>query len=94
MRIKHWQGYGTVEAKRIPDKSCTLHIRVIGNHEYGINCGEWDEYRLYYWLIKRFDRKVAPYSEWRLTADRVHIEEGSTIVNGLDTDTCDYYFYY
>ena len=27
MKIKHFAGYGTVEAKRIPNKSCTIHVR-------------------------------------------------------------------
>ena len=94
MKIKHWQGYGTVTARKIPDKTCTLHVQVVGNHEWGLNCGEWDEYRLYNWLVKRFDRNVAPYAEWRISADHVRIVESETKVNGLDTDVCDYYFYY
>lgn len=94
MKIKHWQGYGTVTATKIKDNSCKLHVRVVGNHECGINCGEWDDYRLYNWLVKRFDKSVPEYPLWRLTADHVRIEEGNERINGIDTDTCDYYFYY
>ena len=36
MKIKHWQGYGCVNAVRVKDKEHTLHIRVTGNHECGI----------------------------------------------------------
>ena len=61
-KIKHWQGYGTVKAGVVKDGSCTLHIRVEGNHEWGINCGEWDEYRLFEWLVKRFDKTITDYA--------------------------------
>lgn len=90
MKIKHWQGYGTVSAQKIPDKNCTLHIRVTGNHEWGLRRD--DIYDLYEWLVKRFDRSANP-DHVRLHAN-VFINEGETKINGLDTDTCDYYFYY
>ena len=77
MKIKHWQGYGTVSATKVPDKNCTLHIRVVGNHECGLRRG--DLYDLYNWLVKRFDKSVP---------------EGETIIDGLNVDTCDYYFKY
>lgn len=56
MKIKHWQGYGTVSATRIKDKNCTLHIRLTGNHEWGLRRD--DMYDLYNWLVKRFDKSV------------------------------------
>ena len=46
MKIKHWQGYGTVSATRIKDKSCTLHVLVTGNHEWGLRRD--DLYDLYF----------------------------------------------
>ena len=91
MRIKHWQGYGTVSAKKLKDSNCTLHIQVVGNHEWGIRRD--DIYDLYNWLVKRFDRSVPDVCHWAREAN-VFIKEGSTIINGLDTDTCDYYFTY
>lgn len=91
MKIKHWQGYGTVSATKQKDKSCTLHVRVVGNHEWGLV--REDLYDLYNWLVKRFDKSVPEYLTWRRTAD-VHIVDGYMVVNGLDTEVCDYYFRY
>ena len=92
MKIKHWAGYGCVEAKRIPNKSCTLHVRVAGNHEWGLVRN--DSYDLYKWLVKRFDRNVPDFLEWNNQLQDIRYVEGETVVNGLDTDTCDYYFTY
>lgn len=91
MKIKHWQGYGTVSAQKIKDKSCTLHVRVTGNHEWGLRRD--DLYDLYNWLVRRFDKSVPDVYEW-LRSARVLINEGSTVIDGLDVDTCDYYFTY
>lgn len=91
MKIKHWQGYGTVSATRIKDKSCTLHVRVTGNHEWGLRRD--DLYDLYNWLVRRFDKSVPDVYEWLRSAS-VFINEGSTVIDGLDVDTCDYYFTY
>lgn len=88
MKIKHWQGYGTVNAVRVKDRSCTLHIRVSGNHEWGLERN--DTYDLYNWLIKRFDKSVPDYLSWRRTA--------SVVINdrydGNDVEVCDYMFTY
>lgn len=92
MKIKHWQGYGTVSAQKIPDKNCTLHIRVTGNHEWGLL--RRDAYDLYRWLVKRFDRSVPDYLEWNNRLQDIRSMEGETVIDGIDTDTCDYYFYY
>lgn len=58
MKLKHWQGYGTVVAKKISYQKSndiiTLKIRVTGNHEYGIECR--DDYTVTNWLLKRFDK--------------------------------------
>lgn len=91
MKIKHWQGYGTVSAQKIKDKSCTLHIRVTGNHEWGLRRD--DLYDLYNWLVRRFDKSVPDVYAWLRSAS-VFINEGSTVIDGLDVDTCDYYFTY
>ena len=92
MKIKHWQGYGSVNARKINDGSCTLHVQVVGNHEWGlVRC---DTYDLFNWLVKRFDKSQTDYLSWNNKLENVRFEEGETVVNGLDTDTCDYYFYY
>ena len=41
MKLKHWQGYGTINATRIGkieknNDMRTIKIHVFGNHEYGI----------------------------------------------------------
>ena len=62
MKLKHWQGYGSVNATKKSsniDKATnikTLIIEVIGNHECGIVRN--DKYDLYNWLIKRFDKTI------------------------------------
>lgn len=57
MKLKHWQGYGSVTAVRVKDKSCDLHVRISGNHEWGlVPCMEDIGYD---WIMKRFN-KAAP----------------------------------
>jgi len=56
MRIKHWQGYGTVEAtklvKRTRDGKTFITIKVKGNHEWGIHRD--DRYDVSRWLLPKF----------------------------------------
>lgn len=63
MKIKHYQGYGTVTAnkisKKVKDGICTLRVHVEGNHECGLFRD--DLYDLSNWLIKRFDRAFTDY---------------------------------
>lgn len=92
MKIKHWQGYGSVSAQRIKDPGCTLHVRVTGNHEWGLV--RTDVYDLFNWLVKRFDKTQTSFVAWNNHLLNVHFEEGETIIDGLDVDTCDYYFDY
>lgn len=87
MRIKHWQGYGTVNAVRVKDKQCTLHIRVSGNHEWGLERD--DVYDLYNWLVKRFDKSVPDYLQWHRTAI---VSVNDRYENG--EEVCDYMFVY
>lgn len=60
MKIKHWQGYGSVEAKVIKKTSTIdckgtddhyeefINIQVKGNHEYGIET--YDKHFIAQWL--------------------------------------------
>jgi len=88
MKIKHWQGYGTVNAtkvrKTISNGITTLIVRVKGNHECGIRRD--DKYDLTNWLIKRFDREFSDSRDIR----SLHIQESEE--NGVDV--CDYTFTY
>ena len=94
-RIKHFAGYGCVKAGAIKDDSCTLHIRVIGNHECGIDVAERsDPYDiLYRWLVKRFDKNVPDYWTWSKLC-KIQRINGYEWIDGVDTETCDYYFWY
>lgn len=53
-RIKHFAGYGSVGAEVIskPKKGegGTLVIKVVGNHECGLEISSWDTYVLAKWL--------------------------------------------
>ena len=90
MKIKHWQGYGCVKATKVKDNNCTLHIRVEGNHEWGLYRD--DLYDLYNWLVKRFDKSIKDSMEWHSLYPRVEIISGWDSVNKIDT--CDYLFNY
>ena len=94
MKIKHFAGYGTVEAKRIPNRSCTLHVRVTGEHERGIRRD--DLYDLFGWLIKKFDRsmKDVTYAEFHCMNPKVQIVEWNDHSEVGVKDVCDYYFTY
>ena len=63
MRIKHFQGYGTVNAekksKTVKDGMTKLVIKVSGNHEYGLYRD--DKYDIANWLVKRFDKNFTNY---------------------------------
>ena len=63
MKIKHWQGYGCVNATKVKMKTKdglrNLIIRVSGNHEYGLSRN--DKYDVSNWLIKRFDKSFTNY---------------------------------
>lgn len=88
MRIKHFAGYGTVEAKKINDGKAKLHVRVVGNHEWGLQRADMSD--LYHWLVKRFDKSVPDELTWLRTYPKVEFEydfSGSV-------DAGDYYFYY
>lgn len=95
MKIKHWAGYGCVNARKVNDGSCTLHIRVEGNHEQGVMLCNWQTYELYNWLVRRFDKKVQDASMWIHSRPIIDIRPGFRTDPVLGViDTCDYYFTY
>ncbi len=93
MKIKHWAGYGCVNARKVKDGSCKLHIRIEGNHEQGLD--RYDEYDLFNWLVIRFDKTVQDYLTWHRSRPIIEIRPGwrSDPVLGC-IDICDYYFTY
>ena len=84
MRIKHWQGYGCVNAKKLRKDSETLVVEVSGMHEYGLTRN--DAYDVFNWLVKRFDKSRKDYREIR----DIDIDEDSETVNGLPFWRCVY----
>jgi hypothetical protein len=67
MRIKHWQGYGSVNAK-VVGRSLntatgirTLTINVWGNHEYGLV--REDKYNINNWLVKKVAKVDIDYQQ-------------------------------
>lgn len=94
MRIKHWAGYGCVTATKCKDSTpFTLHIKVQGNHEQGIV--REDEYDLYNWLVRRFDRDVQDYPYWHKLRPIIEVRPGWRTDPKLGyLETCDYYFTY
>ena len=82
MIIKHWQGYGSVNAKVVKKTLNTqrgvktITIEVTGNHEWGLK--REDRYDVYNWLLKRFDKNCDSYS------DILSIKITSIFENGID----------
>jgi hypothetical protein len=50
MKRKHWQGYGTVNARVIERNIHKILIKVEGDHEYGLAINQGDNYTLAKWL--------------------------------------------
>ncbi len=68
MRLKHWQGYGTVDARKTAlrnndDGTRTLQVTVKGMHEYGLVRD--DAYDVHRWLVKRFVKDCPDYRNIR-----------------------------
>lgn len=75
MKLKHWQGYGTVDAikvkktTKVANNPCSpyygckllyLTIKVSGNHECGLEKNV--EYDVFHWLVKRFAKEVESWT--------------------------------
>lgn len=92
MKIKHWQGYGVVEAKKVSKTDnggyTTLKVRVSGNHEWGIDlgCDSWRFYDVYNWLVKRFDKTMTDYMKIVSVSTNLYEVDG--------VDCCDYVIVY
>lgn len=91
MKIKHWAGYGSMNAQkvkleRLPNNMTGLHIRISGNHERGLRHD--DRYDIADKLVKRFDKA---FVDWRDIT-------GVTIKSGYDKalgcEVCDYFISY
>lgn len=94
MKIKHFMGYGSVNATKLSKKTVTnfcgekytqLSVRVTGNHEWGLRRD--NTYDLYNWLIKRFDKTVGDYYTLNINYQVKESYIG-------DTECCEYTFIY
>ena len=93
MKIKHWQGYGSVNAKVVKRTASTkegiktITIEVVGNHEYGLD-RHHDKYDVYNWLLKRFDKNVEDsrdilkidYSETSIKIDNCDVDKATYVI--------------
>lgn len=74
MKLKHWQGYGTVNAtKEKTDRGELLHIKVTGEHECGL--AREDDYDVFNWLVKRFDKNCGNNAYEYFSDKRLEVEE-------------------
>jgi len=92
MRIKHFAGYGTVEATKVSKRKVGVHgeltnvvIKVVGNHEYGIY--RTDKYDIVNWLGKRLIKDLTDDRCITCMTVTPSYEKGT---NGTDVDVCVY----
>lgn len=104
MKIKHWQGYGVVNAVKkgtpkevkntdgnlagLGESLCELTVTVFGNHEWGIERD--DKYDVYNWLLKKFDKSV---NDSRCIV-KLQMYPYNGKIKGVNTDFCDYTILY
>ena len=94
MKIKHWQGYGTVEMKvisrryQVKEGIKSLVVRVTGNHEWGLERN--DVYDVHRWICSRFAKDCLDY---RKITD-LQLNDRYERINGLETEVCDYFIQY
>lgn len=65
MKLKHWQGYGSVNAVKVEDKPTEVTILVTGLHEYGLVLE--DVYDAKKWLLDRLCPKYKDIPYWKVT---------------------------
>jgi hypothetical protein len=97
MKVKHFSGYGSVEAKKISKKSIVnrydekkteLVLRVKGNHECGLVRNNIYDVRR--WLFNRFEKNFQGQDyEINMSINDDYIKE-----NGLDVEVATYTFVY
>ena len=97
MRIKHFAGYGSVEAKKVSkttftneygEKKTKLVVRVKGNHEMGLVRD--DIYDVKRWLFDKFEKNfLGEDDEISMSVVDDYVEE-----NGLDVEVAVYTFVY
>lgn len=84
MKIKHWQGYGTVQARKLSSTADTLVVEVWGNHEWGLERD--DKMDVFDWLVRRFDKK---HTDWTDIED-LELHDYYEKEGGCDVEHCRY----
>lgn len=88
MKVKHWQGYGCVNMKKlktsINGNKKTIVVEVTGNHERGVKRN--DIYDIFYWICKRFAKDCKEYCD----IIDIQFQDGYKKINNLDTEYCIY----
>lgn len=97
MKVKHWQGYGSVEVKKISknkfttmfgEKKTKLVLQVKGNHEWGLVRD--DIYDVRHWIFNKFEKN------FNGTDDEIDmtIKDDYVTENGIDVEVATYTFIY
>ena len=93
MKIKHFTGYGSVQAKKvsktnIDDNKVKLVVEVKGNHEWGLVRD--DIYDVRRWLFNRFEKNFNG-NDWEIS---MTIKDDYVNENGIDVEVATYTFIY
>lgn len=91
MKLKHWQGYGRVDAKLVSKDNTKVVIEVKGNHEYGLETN--DKYTIKNWLLNKFYRNLENVSAYDLIS-KVELDDHYVRENNLDVEVCTYTIYF
>lgn len=96
MRIKHFAGYGTIDAKKVSKvdngETTILTVLVTGDHEQGLypaymvpgSVDRFSDATIKKWLLERFDKRTKDKPNFRY----------NVIVSPLTYDACEYVFGY
>ena len=89
MKVKHWQGYGSVEVKKISkEKKTKMVLQVKGNHEWGLVRDYVYDVRR--WIFNKFEKNFTGNDyEIDMTIKDDYINE-----NGIDVEVATYTFVY
>ena len=89
MKIKHFAGYGSVNAKKVSCTKNELVVHVWGCHECGVV--REDFYDVFNWLVKRFDKTRKDYFEIEdVNIDNWYETEKDGRYRGCDAEHCIY----
>lgn len=92
MKIKHFQGYGSVQAKKVSKTTkngkTKLVVEVKGNHEWGLVRD--DIYDVKRWLFDKFEKNFkGDYYDIEMSIKDDYVKEGN-----IDVEVATYTFVY